>query len=192
MYTYIGLGMRKPVFGGLRTTRAQTSLPIPAFVNSSLESIIWALMRANLSSEVCEQQRHRPACASTQSDQCLCYSLWETPLLFALRKYQIFTWYERNFNFLASLCGWAGWLEIHLVRNPEDRFCRDGAHINVCYKQNFNLLAASLCSSAWLIQTPKEMFSHIQALCFVTLYIIEKNFKVFSCKQTTRLIGKWF
>ena len=24
---------------------------------------------------VCEQQRRRPACASVQSDQCLCYSL---------------------------------------------------------------------------------------------------------------------
>ena len=36
---------------------------------------IWALMRENLSSGVCEQQRRRPACASAQSVQGLCYSL---------------------------------------------------------------------------------------------------------------------
>ena len=30
----------------------------------------------NLSSGVCEQHRHRPACASAQSDQRLCYSLF--------------------------------------------------------------------------------------------------------------------
>ena len=36
---------------------------------------IWASSRENLSSGVCEQQRRRPACASAQSDQCLCYSL---------------------------------------------------------------------------------------------------------------------
>ena len=37
---------------------------------------IWASTRENLSSGVCEQHRRRPACASTQSDQCLCYSLF--------------------------------------------------------------------------------------------------------------------
>ena len=36
---------------------------------------IWASARENLSSEVCEQQRRRPACASAQTDQSLCYSL---------------------------------------------------------------------------------------------------------------------
>ena len=40
-----------------------------------LTAIIWALMRENLSSGVCEQQRLRPAFASAQSDQHLCYSL---------------------------------------------------------------------------------------------------------------------
>ena len=34
----------------------------------------WASTRENLSSVVFEQQMHRPACASTQSDQHLCYS----------------------------------------------------------------------------------------------------------------------
>ena len=36
----------------------------------------WASSRENLSSEVREQQRRRPACASAQSDQRLCYSLF--------------------------------------------------------------------------------------------------------------------
>ena len=37
----------------------------------------------------------RPACASAQADQRLCYSL--------IGKYHIWTCYERNFHFLASL-----------------------------------------------------------------------------------------
>ena len=45
---------------------------------------------------VCEQQKRRPACASAQSDQCLCYAL--------IGKYHIETCYERNLNFLVSLC----------------------------------------------------------------------------------------
>ena len=45
---------------------------------------------------VCEKQRCRPACASVQSDQRLCY--------LCIGKYHIFTCYEGNFNFLASLC----------------------------------------------------------------------------------------
>ena len=38
--------------------------------------IIRASSRENLSSEVCEQQRRRPACASAQSDQRICCSLF--------------------------------------------------------------------------------------------------------------------
>ena len=36
---------------------------------------IWAATRENLSSGGCEQHRRRPACASAQTDQRLCYSL---------------------------------------------------------------------------------------------------------------------
>ena len=36
---------------------------------------IWATLRENLSSVVCEQQMPRPACTYAQSDQHLCYSL---------------------------------------------------------------------------------------------------------------------
>ena len=39
-------------------------------------SIIWASMGENQSFGVWEQQRRRSACASTQSDQHLCYSLF--------------------------------------------------------------------------------------------------------------------
>ena len=55
--------------------------------------LVWAVY---LSLGVCEQQRRRPACASVQTGQRLCYTLTE--------KYHIYTCYERNFNFLASLC----------------------------------------------------------------------------------------
>ena len=43
---------------------------------------------------VCEQQKHRPACTSVQSDQRLCYSL--------IGKY-IYTGYDLNVDVLASL-----------------------------------------------------------------------------------------
>ena len=36
------------------------------------------------------------------------------------------------FNFLASLCSWAGWFESHFVGNPEDRFSRVTAQISQC------------------------------------------------------------
>ena len=38
--------------------------------------LIWAATRENLSSGVYEQHRRRPACASAQSDQRLCFSLF--------------------------------------------------------------------------------------------------------------------
>ena len=60
------------------------------------QKIIWVLMRLNLSSGFCEQQRRIPAYASRQTNQCLCYSL--------SGKYHIKTCYKRNFIFLASLC----------------------------------------------------------------------------------------
>ena len=49
------------------------------------------------------------------------------------------TRYERNLNFLASLCRRAGWFESHIVRNPKDKFCRVEAQLaayqlaNVCF-----------------------------------------------------------
>ena len=82
---------------------------------------IWAATRENLSSGIWEQHRRRPACASAQSDQRLCY------LLFA--KNHISTCCKRNFNFLPSLCSWADWFVSRFVGYPEDRLCRDEAHM---------------------------------------------------------------
>ena len=87
------------------------------------EQASWAKTQENLSAGVCEQQRHRPACASTQSDQRLCYSL--------IRKYHIKACFKRYFYFLASLCSWTDWFESHFVGNLEDRFCRVKAKLIV-------------------------------------------------------------
>ena len=65
----------------------------------------------------CEQQRRKPACASAQSDQRLCYLL--------SGKYHIQTCYKQFFNFLASLCSWRDLFESRFVGDPEDRFCCD-------------------------------------------------------------------
>ena len=67
-------------------------LQITAQVYSLTTScIIWASTRENLSSGVCEQHRRRPACASAQSDQRLCYSRFV--------KHHIQACYEQNFDF---------------------------------------------------------------------------------------------
>ena len=72
---------------------------------------------------ICEQQRRRSACASTQIDQRLCCSL--------PRQYNTYTCYMyiQNIKTLASLCSWAGWFESYLVANPKERFSRDKAHL---------------------------------------------------------------
>ena len=87
---------------------------------------LWASSPENLSLEVYERQKCRPACTSVQSDQRLCHSL--------IGKYNISTCYKRNFNFLASLCSWAGWFESRYYGNPEDRFSRDEAHLMMWLK----------------------------------------------------------
>ena len=76
----------------------------------------------NLLLPLCEQQRRRSACASMQSDQCLCCSL--------LRQYNTYTCYIQSFKTLASFCRWAGRFEAYLVVNPKHRFSHDKAHIN--------------------------------------------------------------
>ena len=55
-------------------SRSQHGLGLMGKPNESYT--IWASVRENLSSGVCEQQRRRPACASAQTDQRLCYSLF--------------------------------------------------------------------------------------------------------------------
>ena len=65
-------------------------------VKDKLYKVKGAATRENLSSGVCEQHGCRPACASAQSDQRLCYSLFG--------KYHMITCFRLNFNFLPSLC----------------------------------------------------------------------------------------
>ena len=57
---------------------------------------------------------------TTQSDQRLCYS--------PIGKYHIQTCHKRNFNFLSNLISGKGLFGSHFVRNPEDRFCRNGPY----------------------------------------------------------------
>ena len=61
--------------GGCTGSSESTLFKMPHSRKSNVVAHIWASSRENLSSEVCEQQRRRPACAAAQSDQRLCYSL---------------------------------------------------------------------------------------------------------------------
>ena len=84
---------------------------------------------------ICEQQRHRSACASAQSDQHLCCSL--------PRQYNNSCFYTQNFKPLSSFCGCAGQFESILVTNPEGRFSRDEAQ-----SHNWGQFTCSHCSWA--------------------------------------------
>ena len=77
--------MKRPVFGGLRTIKAQTS------------------------------PHMRVVCAA--------------PLLLIYWTLSYLTCHEGNFNFLASLCSWAGWFVSHFVENPEDSISHGVAHV---------------------------------------------------------------
>ena len=54
-----------------------------------------------------------------------------------------YTWSSRNFKTLASLISWAGRFESHLVANPEDRFSRDVAHIDLTSFMSFSIVFQS-------------------------------------------------
>ena len=92
-------------------------LSLTRFVNylpySDLAGPLWASPRENLSVE-CEQKRRRPAYASAQSDQRLCYSI--------SGKYNSLTCYRLTFNILASPCSRAGWVESYFVGRPKTVF----------------------------------------------------------------------
>ena len=106
---------------------AYTYTPLEFFETVYIKGLQdWATSRENLSSEVCEQQKRRPAFASAQSYQRVCYSLFG--------KYHIWSCYKRNFNFLASFCSWGDWFEIRFVWNPEDRFSRDKTRAIIALK----------------------------------------------------------
>ena len=79
-----------------------------------LHMTIWALTGEKLSSGIWDQQKRRPACTSSQSDQCLCYSF--------IGKHHIWACYRWTFNFLASLCSWGDsfelWRQVLLRQGP--------------------------------------------------------------------------
>ena len=79
------------------------------------------------------KQRCRPDCASAQSDQRLCYS--------HIGKNHIWTCFERNFNFLSSLCSWVDWFASHFTGNPEKRFV---ATKPICVKCKCKLISLFL------------------------------------------------
>ena len=81
----MGLGATKPVFGGLRSTQAQTSLRIRA--------------------------------------------VWSAPLLIAYWKVSYIDLLLAKFQYSSYFGSWAGWFEIRIVGNPEDRFSRDEAQL---------------------------------------------------------------
>ena len=82
---------------------------------------------------VCKQQRRRPACASPQSDQHLCYWL--------NLKYHIKTFKSEISIFnLVSVAEETG-LNFALTENPKTGFCRDEAHIVLKAQGKFRHLA---------------------------------------------------
>ena len=76
---------------------------------------------------LCEQQWPRSACASAQSDQCLCYSL--------LRWYNICSFYMQNLKPLASRYSWVGQFVSYQIWNPVVRVSHDKAHMSHVMKK---------------------------------------------------------
>ena len=58
---------------GVEHGGASPGTPVSDILRLERNMDIWASSRENLSSGGCEQHRRRPACASAQSDQRLCY-----------------------------------------------------------------------------------------------------------------------
>ena len=93
---------------------------------------------------ICEQQRCRAACASTQSDQYLCCSLHSIISLLSLPTISSL--------YLASV---SAQTESTLVGNPEDRFSRHEAQILSERELSFNcvvLIPARAKSSARILE----------------------------------------
>ena len=88
----------------------------------NIKSFKWASSWENLSYAIHEQHRCRSACVSAQSEQRLYYLL--------SRQYDTYTCYIQTFK---SLCSWASRFESNLLKNPEDRFSRDGAQMYQVY-----------------------------------------------------------
>ena len=104
----------KPIFGRFKSGRF-TQVLLYSYI------LYMSLVARKPGFAACKQQRRRPACASAQPDQHLCYLLNV--------KYDIQICFIEKFHILASLYSWAGWFVNDLVGNPKDRFSRDEAHM---------------------------------------------------------------
>ena len=82
----------------------------------------WALTRENLTSVFANNKGQTSLLISP---------VWSAPLLFTNWKILYLNLLQEKFQFLASLCSWAGWFKSHMVGNPEDRFSRVTAHLKV-------------------------------------------------------------
>ena len=150
---------------------------------------IWASSRENLSSMVCKQQRHRPACPSAQSDQ----RLWVFCILESIISKSATS---TNFNFLASPCNWGDWFEAPLVVNPKDRSCRDEAHIiqdNRLEFPNYNVfmslkIANMLAKNAEPEELPKCVTSNLGLQCLQIYQFMGFEYREAWC---TLGEGKW-
>ena len=98
--------------------------------------VIWARSCENVSYAICEQQRRRSACASTQSEQHLC--------CLPLREYDMYTCYIQSFKIVASFCSWAGCFGPYLVKCPGRHiFARCGSYYPDIYS-NSTCLSSNL------------------------------------------------
>ena len=70
----IAIALELLIFASQSAYFDQANLNISYSTINQFKIIKCATMRENLSSGVCKQHRRRPACASAQSDQRLCYS----------------------------------------------------------------------------------------------------------------------
>ena len=125
---------------------------------------------------ICEQQRRRSACASAQSDQHLCCSL--------PRKYNISSFYIRNFKPLASFCGCVGWFESYLVENHEDRFSRDEAQmVSLSFIVLREECQVHLKTYTWSINFSYFLFAHHDQILLLNV----KNNYIFNIWARSRL-----
>ena len=65
----------------------------------------------------------------------------------------------RIFNFLASLCSWAGWVESGFVGSTEDRFSRDEAQL--ISPKLLVIILMNLLSLAILMAWQTKCYNHI-------------------------------
>ena len=113
----------------------------------------------------CKQRRCRPACTPAQSGQHL--------LCLLSRKFDSLTYYMPYFNIQASPCGWVGWFECNLVRNPKDRFWHIEGQIipvSAAVPVMHTLRTCLLPSYSLYRSVPNSVFCYWPALVVIVCY----------------------